>query len=1401
MDQDNNDLDHSPTPSQPLTPLDLAHTQHQRRAAAEQGQIIDPNDYQPEHGEDSAEAGAAGAKRSRPVPAKTFQCRGFGECRMVFSRSEHLARHIRKHTGERPFSCHCGKQFSRLDNLRQHAQTVHSDKHTENEIMMRELTSLHTQLAAKTSKVNRDVYTTAGGESKRRGGASDAGSSGGNGARAGGVAGPGSYDAHAVGPYGPPGMAYHQVPPGYPHPPHPGYPMLPPPGQYDGYHPGYYPPPPQVSAQGQPYPSYPPSFGPPHGVVYPGGSVGYAPYPQAQYPPVSPGGQYRNGAMVYPDPTQSPDPNTPLTPNSTTPLSANSGAGHSFLGSSEPSSAASQSSAQHHQHHQGGNGSFLGQRGGSPGEQQQQHQHPHDPRAFTDGEGHLVPPPASGGGHPHGNHSFRNQQHGQQLHSPIPVSPVSVHSSNYDDANGSDADGGGSGINGDVISGGPDTNGRSYGNGNGHGEQQHDAASGFDQPQSPYVVVNGHGQPSGFEGGGGPGDDDGGSSPANGAGSATTGSSSVNNVEQGFRQRGAGWESGFRNSTATSRDNHNKGDVDVGRVRAGSGSRGDRDGGAPGGVAVGSGVALGFGDRSTAADSGVTKREGFAADPKSEVSSRHPGTSGQHGGQQHQSQHGKHGHGHGSSPAQSHVRKSASSHQQQSRDAGHSSSAGVQQEGVIPPQHWRGQHQSRGSDAHPRHASHSGGFGGSPPDLVSATGGEAGPFPPLSAVVPHRSSYGKQYEYDSQPHRRVYTNVPDHAVTRDGHHPSKSAVESEYGRPGTAPAAYIDARGGPRPSLSRGGSRGGREGLGVSGGLPDGGSGRLGYDSIVHGGDRDRRLPPATASSGTRVGSGPIPTFQPLPGNHSLIGSGKHSVYASPSSESPFSFHPPDVPIDDHNAGHQQSHQQHSLSLLHVYRPTSGRPFSGVSSVGGESSVPSSSYGRPSTSGGSVFGGSGRPFSSSSGLGYGHVGQHQREQHRFGVRPGTATSTTDPASYAFSRGTKRPHTADSSDGSSVTGGRDSPFKYGGVGGRERGSGFDYERDRPPSTAATDDRPPSRRLSLMELCTPPASSSGRPGTASGRGASFGTLGPAFRPSTSDGRWAGKTVVEESDNGSSGDVESLATDAGGEQKSSATTSNVPSSTSTDDGDVRTAIKSAPADIHTSSDSVVRVPHASPGSGDISRSTAAEVSARSHDISTGKEHVQSHDRTVDRTGSPTGPVVVRADVPRSPPTAHTPSRQPSRANSQSTPSADDDRTSAALPLPIPVSAHVGGVSNEPPIGVQQQQQFQLPSRPQSVLSTASGDTSPAVNRAPTPAAAAAGQHARAVHTAKPDTKAAISFKTTSDSSGMRSGSSESRISIVSSTPRTATPSIGAEVSRASSSASARHHELTGSPGLLQA
>ncbi|KAJ7199438.1 hypothetical protein GGX14DRAFT_373094 [Mycena pura] len=124
-------------------------------------------------------AAASGvAKRYRPAPAKTFQCRGYGECRMVFSRSEHLARHIRKHTGERPFTCHCSKQFSRLDNLRQHAQTVHADKAALNEAMMRDLASLHASMTGQVPPVDKtDSSTSAndGDAQEDSGGAAGAG--------------------------------------------------------------------------------------------------------------------------------------------------------------------------------------------------------------------------------------------------------------------------------------------------------------------------------------------------------------------------------------------------------------------------------------------------------------------------------------------------------------------------------------------------------------------------------------------------------------------------------------------------------------------------------------------------------------------------------------------------------------------------------------------------------------------------------------------------------------------------------------------------------------------------------------------------------------------------------------------------------------------------------------------------------------------------------------------------------------------------------------------------------------------------------------------------------------------------------------------------------------------------
>ncbi|BCS28626.1 C2H2-type zinc finger protein [Aspergillus puulaauensis] len=42
-----------------------------------------------------------------------FQC-GFGSCRKSYNRADHLIRHVRSHTREKPYVCQaCNKGFSR----------------------------------------------------------------------------------------------------------------------------------------------------------------------------------------------------------------------------------------------------------------------------------------------------------------------------------------------------------------------------------------------------------------------------------------------------------------------------------------------------------------------------------------------------------------------------------------------------------------------------------------------------------------------------------------------------------------------------------------------------------------------------------------------------------------------------------------------------------------------------------------------------------------------------------------------------------------------------------------------------------------------------------------------------------------------------------------------------------------------------------------------------------------------------------------------------------------------------------------------------------------------------------------------------------------------------------------
>ncbi|KAH8801430.1 hypothetical protein F5884DRAFT_806585 [Xylogone sp. PMI_703] len=47
-------------------------------------------------------------------------------CHREFQRTEHLHRHERTHTREKPFSCHCGRAFSRGDLLSRHARLAHA---------------------------------------------------------------------------------------------------------------------------------------------------------------------------------------------------------------------------------------------------------------------------------------------------------------------------------------------------------------------------------------------------------------------------------------------------------------------------------------------------------------------------------------------------------------------------------------------------------------------------------------------------------------------------------------------------------------------------------------------------------------------------------------------------------------------------------------------------------------------------------------------------------------------------------------------------------------------------------------------------------------------------------------------------------------------------------------------------------------------------------------------------------------------------------------------------------------------------------------------------------------------------------------------------------------------------
>ncbi|PWW78113.1 STE-domain-containing protein [Tuber magnatum] len=117
--------DHSPAPHS-----SMMQQQHEDSSLPPTSNC-DQSEYGP--GSDIKRPGAIRRAKSAtimevgPYPQKSHSC-PIPSCGRLFKRLEHLKRHVRTHTQERPYICnHCNKAFSRSDNLAQHRRTHDRD--------------------------------------------------------------------------------------------------------------------------------------------------------------------------------------------------------------------------------------------------------------------------------------------------------------------------------------------------------------------------------------------------------------------------------------------------------------------------------------------------------------------------------------------------------------------------------------------------------------------------------------------------------------------------------------------------------------------------------------------------------------------------------------------------------------------------------------------------------------------------------------------------------------------------------------------------------------------------------------------------------------------------------------------------------------------------------------------------------------------------------------------------------------------------------------------------------------------------------------------------------------------------------------------------------------------------
>ncbi|KAF9104598.1 hypothetical protein BGX27_010020 [Mortierella sp. AM989] len=97
---------------------------------------------QPSNKQNESEKNDLATTENDPKPQKSHRC-PWPNCHKTFTRSAHLARHVRSHGGERPYACPqegCGKHFSRSDVLKEHIRI-----HDVNKVRKRKAKTLEQQ--------------------------------------------------------------------------------------------------------------------------------------------------------------------------------------------------------------------------------------------------------------------------------------------------------------------------------------------------------------------------------------------------------------------------------------------------------------------------------------------------------------------------------------------------------------------------------------------------------------------------------------------------------------------------------------------------------------------------------------------------------------------------------------------------------------------------------------------------------------------------------------------------------------------------------------------------------------------------------------------------------------------------------------------------------------------------------------------------------------------------------------------------------------------------------------------------------------------------------------------------------------------------------------------------------